>query len=233
MGAPTVVRTWVAAARGGNEPERPRRPNRRREILEAALEEFSLRGFEGANMRRIAVAAGLGSHQNLYWYFPSKLELYRHTLAAFATRTLRKIEAKPPLEELPEVHLSRLARDFLEAFADEDMRKVVQLILNHLRLEAMQIPIEQSRPDNMYARLAHYLRHQVRLGRLRPHDPELSARVFFFQLWSHVNVKYFTRMLAPTPPPDSIFADFVVETFLRGLRPDEPPGSSSARARQT
>ncbi len=41
------------------------------------------------------------------------------------------------------------SRDFLAAFADEDLRTVVQLILNHLRLEAMQIPIEASRPDNM------------------------------------------------------------------------------------
>ncbi len=221
MGAPTAEGVWTAEARAGDEPERPRRRNRRREILEAALEEFSLHGFDGANMRRIARAAGLGSHQNLYWYFPSKLELYRHTLGAFATRTLRKIEADPPLEERPEVHLARLARDFLRAFADEDMRTVVQLILNHLRLEAMQIPIEQSRPDNMYARLAHYLEHQIALGRLRPHDPELSSRAFFFQLWAHVNVKYFTRMLGPTPPPDEVFADFVVETFVRGLRPDE------------
>ncbi len=215
---------WIAAARDGDEPERTRRPNRRREILEAALEEFALRGFEGANLRRIAQAAGLGSHQNLYGYFPSKLELYRHTLGAFASRMLRKIEADPPLEERPEVHLRQLARDFLEAFADEDMRTVAQLILNHLRLEAMQVPIEQGRPDNMYARLAHYLEHQIALGRLRPHDPELSSRVFFFSLWGHVNVKYFARMLGPTPPPDETFADFAVETFVRGLRPDAPPG---------
>jgi len=106
------------------------------------------------------------------------------------------------------------------SFADEDLRTVVQLILNHLRLEAMQIPLERSRPDNMYARLAHYLRHQIRLGRLRRHAPELSARAFFFQLWSHLNAKYFTRRLAPSPPPDDVFADFVVETFVRGLRPD-------------
>ncbi len=60
---------------------------------------------------------------------------------------------------------------------------MVQLILNHLRLEAMQIPIEETRPDNMYARLAHYLEHQIELERLRRHDPELSARTFFFPLW--------------------------------------------------
>ncbi|MGH7337245.1 MAG: TetR/AcrR family transcriptional regulator C-terminal domain-containing protein [Myxococcota bacterium] len=170
-------------------------------------------------MRRIARQARLGSHQNLYWYFPSKLELYRHTLGAFADRTMRRIEAEPPLQELPEVHLRRLARDFLRAFADEDLRTVVRLILNHLQLEAMQIPLEQSRPDNLYSRLAHYLAHQIALGRLRPHDPELSARMFFFQLWAHVNVRYFTPMLGPTPPPDDVFADFVVETFVRGLRP--------------
>jgi len=39
----------------------------------------------------------------------------------------------------------------------------------------------------------------------------------------------FTRMLGPTPPPDEIFADFVVETFVRGLRPDVPPAQALSR----
>ena len=64
-----------------------RAPGRRealRETLEAAIlaaaeESFSTYGFEGSSVAAIAAAAGL-SKQNLMYYFPTKLALYRRVL---------------------------------------------------------------------------------------------------------------------------------------------------------
>ncbi|MCA7897683.1 TetR family transcriptional regulator C-terminal domain-containing protein [Burkholderia cepacia] len=68
--------------------ETPARPPGRREalrdtleaaILAAAEESFSTYGFEGSSVAAIAAAAGL-SKQNLMYYFPTKLALYRRVL---------------------------------------------------------------------------------------------------------------------------------------------------------
>ena len=42
--------------------------NRRGQILDAAFEEFSTKGFKGATIKSIAGAAGLQSPTLIYWY---------------------------------------------------------------------------------------------------------------------------------------------------------------------
>ena len=49
-------------------------------ILDAALSEFSSKGFSGATVERIAVEAGM-SKSNLLYYFSSKEAIYKATLA--------------------------------------------------------------------------------------------------------------------------------------------------------
>ena len=46
--------------------------DRRAQILDAAFEEFSEKGFKGATIKSIARAAGLQSPALIYWYFPDK-----------------------------------------------------------------------------------------------------------------------------------------------------------------
>ena len=51
--------------------------DRRTQILEAAFEEFSEKGFKGATIKSIAEAARLQSPALLYWYFSDKEALFR------------------------------------------------------------------------------------------------------------------------------------------------------------
>jgi TetR/AcrR family transcriptional regulator len=64
---------------------RPRRstrsdPGTRDRLLAAAASEFAARGFAGANIDRIAAAAGV-TKAMIYYHFTSKADLYRHILA--------------------------------------------------------------------------------------------------------------------------------------------------------
>ena len=54
--------------------------DRRAQILDAAFEEFSEKGFKGATIKSIARAAGLQSPALIYWYFPDKEALFREVL---------------------------------------------------------------------------------------------------------------------------------------------------------
>ena len=46
--------------------------DRRAQILDAAFEEFSEKGFKGATIKSIARAAGLQSPALIYWYFRTR-----------------------------------------------------------------------------------------------------------------------------------------------------------------
>lgn len=72
---------------GGQETETPRngglsriQERNRSLILDAALNEFSRKGFSGATVERIAAEAGM-SKSNLLYYFSSKEAIYNATLA--------------------------------------------------------------------------------------------------------------------------------------------------------
>lgn len=83
-------RHWKNRNMSSFEPstQAPTRPPGRREalrddleaaILAAAEESFSTYGFEGSSVAMIAAAAGL-SKQNMMYYFPTKLALYKRVL---------------------------------------------------------------------------------------------------------------------------------------------------------
>lgn len=89
--------------------------DRREQILEAALEEFSSRGFGGATIKGIAKAAGISSPALIYWYFEGRKEnLFRAVLTSRLpiAQVLSDTEAlmeRPPEDALPTVARAYLA----------------------------------------------------------------------------------------------------------------------------
>jgi TetR/AcrR family transcriptional regulator len=92
-------------------PERQRDADRsRRALLDAALEEFSLRGFAGARVADIARRAGVNK-QLINYYFGSKEGLY---LALQRAWLEREASFAPPEVPLPDL----VVRYLLDALAD-------------------------------------------------------------------------------------------------------------------
>lgn len=96
-----------------------RAENTRRKILEAAFEEFYLRGFQAGSLETIVRRAGV-TKGALYHHFPDKSalgyavleEVVREPLLSAYLDPLRKIEGDP-LDALQDV-LRRRAEDFVE-----------------------------------------------------------------------------------------------------------------------
>jgi TetR/AcrR family transcriptional regulator len=87
--------------------------DRRAQILEAAFEEFSSKGFKGATIKSIARTAGLQSPALIYWYFPDKEALFREVLEA-RIPVLRTVRDPAGLLDLPpEKVLPTIARGYL------------------------------------------------------------------------------------------------------------------------
>ena len=85
--------------------ERPAKQERRREILDAALQEFTSKGYSGASMEAIARRAR-ASKETLYAWFENKETLFNTLLAArlegISNRVTAAAEADPsPAHVLP------------------------------------------------------------------------------------------------------------------------------------
>lgn len=77
--------------------------DRRREVLEAALELIAERGYAGASLRLLAQRVGM-QQPSLYHYFRTKEELIEQILATFSADMLAIGGREPPttLDEIPQ-----------------------------------------------------------------------------------------------------------------------------------
>jgi len=80
---------------------------KREQILAAALDVFSRRGFHEARMDEIASAAGVGKG-TLYEYFASKTELFQEMFRDNLQRLLERLKAAMAAETTPLGKLQRL-----------------------------------------------------------------------------------------------------------------------------
>jgi AcrR family transcriptional regulator len=103
-------------------------PNERPgQILDAALEVFSQKGFDGARMEDIAEVAGV-SKATIYLYFPSKVEVFREMIRwaidGLAEATLGNEGMGPPPQAL-----RALIRAFWEEVRSPRFTAVYRLVM--------------------------------------------------------------------------------------------------------
>lgn len=195
--------------------------DRREEILEAAFEEFSAKGFRGATIKSIAEAAGLQSPALIYWYFPDKEALFREVLGSRipvlrAVRDPARLIDRPPEEVLP-----LIAKRYLSTFDNPAAQRMARLLVG----EAMRRPeIAEVFGNAVIKRilgfLKSYMAHQVELGRLRPHDVRSSARAFIGMLLPQVGGKVFFPAIREDGLTDEEHVENAVRMLLEGLRPE-------------
>ncbi|MCA3749352.1 MAG: TetR/AcrR family transcriptional regulator [Rubrobacter sp.] len=195
--------------------------DRREEILEAAFEEFSAKGFRGATIKSIAEAAGLQSPALIYWYFPDKEALFREVLGSRipvlrAVRDPARLIDRPPEEVLP-----LIAKRYLSTFDNPAAQRMARLLVG----EAMRRPeIAEVFGNAVIKRilgfLKSYMAHQVELGRLRPHDVRSSARAFIGMLLPQVGGKVFFPAIREDGLTDEEHVENAVRILLEGLRPE-------------
>ena len=146
-------------------------------ILEAALEVFSTRGFDGATLDRIAGTAGL-SKPNLLYYFPSKEAIHRALISETLDTWLAPLrELDPegePVDEIVGYVLRKLemARDFPREsrfFAHEILQGAPRV------LDIIEGPLKDLVDDK-----ARLIAGWAAAGRIAPVDPHHLV----FSIWA-------------------------------------------------
>ena len=100
------------------------RAEHRRRLLDAAAAEFATKGFDGARVDDISLAAGLGKG-TIYNYFESKQEVFREVVLAWFTRITETLEPVPEDAPIRDQLLSVLQADMRVSSEIEDFARVM------------------------------------------------------------------------------------------------------------
>lgn len=194
---------------------------RRTQIVDAALEEFANQGFRGATIKRIAQRAKLQSHALIYWYFPSKEDLFQAVLGRHLPILQLMLDPATLRDRPPEEVLPQIAAAYLAMGDRTSTQRLLRLILP----EVIRRPeMVDQLGGRMIARILDfvktYLARQVELGRLRPHDVRASARAFVGMLLPQLGGKLLLPALQVDGLTDEEHIATIVAIFLRGLHPE-------------
>jgi TetR/AcrR family transcriptional regulator len=194
-------------------------PDRRQQILEAAFAEFAAKGFKGATIKSIAQTAGLQSPSLIYWYFPTKEDLFQGVLEARIPFLQMVLDANGLLERPPEEVLPQLASAYLSVTEQPDIPPMARLMFSEIvnRPEMAEMMADRFLLHGLDF-LKAYLARQVELGRLRPHDTRASARAFIGMFIPQA----LSYLVFPAIRADGLSNEAHIETavdiFLAGLR---------------
>ena len=157
----------------------PRRDTsqKRRSIIDAAIREFSERGYDGSSMDRIAELAG-ASKRTVYNHFPSKDELFQAVIDGFGSQmaSLKTIRYDPV----------RSLEEQLSAFADAEIavtsspvwmgfiKALLTVFMRDPKLAREAISRHMGEEDSLTV----WMREAGRDGKLEIENPALAARVF-------------------------------------------------------
>jgi AcrR family transcriptional regulator len=193
----------------------------RRQILDAARRLFSRNGFHGVTVRAIAEEAGLNSAAHLYFYFPSKADLYRETVAEMTAPVQEMSLSESALDRPPERALASIARAYLRMFDDEDTVQLYRIGL----IEAATNPelgadhLEAGGGMQGLPLVERYVSRQMALGNLRRADPRTVAIWFLWQLRSYIIIREIYEPLFRDLPPLDEYVDEIVDIVVHGLVP--------------
>ncbi len=188
-------------------------------ILDAALDVFSTYGYRGTTVDQIAAKCGL-SKPNLLYYFRRKEDIYTAVLERTLTLWLAPLQAldadKEPIEELTRYIEAKLDLTFARPEASK-------LFANEILHGAPHVAAFLHGPlKELVAAKAKVIRHWVKLGKLRPVEPEH----LIFAIWAvtqhYADFGVQVEAVLGTKPAIEKVKAAVVDLLLGGVEPAEP-----------
>jgi len=211
-----------------------RRPKVTREdVLQAAREAFSERGFEGTTLATIASRLDI-SPAALLRHAATKEELFAAAMAAgrgeiripfeFLAQTTGEEEPRQVLRRVGEVFVPFIEQKLGETLADfmrnrsGESRGLLPLPFD---IDARPTP-----PQRALALMEEYFRRANAAGRLHFPDTKAAAIAFLGSLHSYVTLHKVVKVMDP-PLPLERYLDTLIELWTRGAPTGKPtPGSA-------
>lgn len=198
---------------------RPKNPQKRQDILEAAAELFPAKGFAGVSMMEIAEKANV-SKLTLYSHFADKEDLFTQSVIDCCEQQLPASSFTPAPGLSLEQALSAIGTGFLELIMDEKSVTLHRMIIQQSDGEHAALFFKAG-PARMLAEMRNFLELASRNGSLAIAEPGVAAEHFFCLLKGLV---YMRVMMGLGEPPDKAsrmkHVTEVVSLFMRAYRPE-------------
>jgi TetR/AcrR family transcriptional regulator, mexJK operon transcriptional repressor len=191
--------------------------------MNAALEVFSEKGFEGTSNKEVARVAGIASPGLIYHYFADKLELLRESIQSRMPQPPSAVfESTLPLNEI----LYEITGQVLRDFSTPRTVKLMRVLLGEaLRRPEFAKLMTESVEKRVFTRLETLFREHQERGILRADlDPTLATIRFMGSLFQ----VFFAREIMKIPSALSLDMATIryqlVDDFLHGaLAPETSP----------
>lgn len=198
-----------------------RAEQRRQDILEAALQVFSGKGYHASGIADIAVLLGIG-HGTFYRYFQNKRAIFDALLASILQALAEVLHDEPPTRDSLgeyEAQLNRIASRLFALFAAD--ARLGRILL----FEAPGVDSDLQRQFQLamgnFARMTEaYLQNGLNKGFLRPMDTGIAAKAINAVIIEGI------RAICFSPEPEAQaerWASQSVGLMLHGIAPQ--PGA--------
>jgi AcrR family transcriptional regulator len=196
--------------------ERLSADKRRQQIVEAAVELFSRKGFRGTRTREIAEAAGI-SEAMIYRHFATKRELYSAI-----------IEAKSATEELlASAATAAQGKDDAGVLRAVGLKMIEQtvrdpslmrlLLFSALEGHELSEIFFESRVKRLHQFLSRYIRIRIKEGRFRSIDALVAARGFIGMIVHYLLIHKLFGVKRPRHSSPEEVVELFVSIFLKGI----------------
>jgi TetR/AcrR family transcriptional repressor of mexJK operon len=170
-------------------PGRPKDPEKRQAVLDAAKRLFPQHGFDGVSMEAIAAEAGV-SKLTVYSHYGDKAALFTATIRAKCEEmlppTLFQSAAKGPIRR----QLTSIARAFFALVTSEEaigMQRVMSTLMDtDSRLPQM---FWEAGPQRVHDGFADFLRSRIAAGQLEIPDVDRASSQFFCLLKGELHAR--------------------------------------------
>lgn len=150
-------------------------PDRRQEILAAALKVFADKGYQAATNAEIAREAGVTAAA-LYYYFPSKGELFRAVIAdrAGSLQPLAAQVSQHMMDLPPEAVIPPIIQNMVQFMSDARTEAIMRILLSEgPRFPEIVKNWQAATIEPVASLFQSYVQRQIQLGRLPAVNPRL------------------------------------------------------------
>ena len=170
-------------------PGRPKDPEKRDAILDAAKRLFPQHGFDGVSMEAIAAEAGV-SKLTVYSHFGDKDTLFTATISAKCEEMLPPTLFQTSTQSSIRVQLTSIARAFFGLVISPEaigMQRVMGALVNtSSRLPQM---FWEAGPQRLHDGFAEFLRARISAGQLEIPDVDRASSQFFCLLKGELHAR--------------------------------------------
>lgn len=190
---------------------------RKKAIVQAAIELFSQRGFRGTTTRELAAAVGV-TEPVLYQHFETKRDLYKALVEAIIAEVngsdAERLERLAQLDD-DRAFFTQLATVVLDWHHKTPYGRL--LLFSALEGHELSQIWHERATQEFHVFVANYLRRRTAEGGLDVADPEHTARAFFCMVVHYGLISTLYPCAPGTKPPAEAAASFA-DLFLNGVR---------------